>query len=244
MIAFPCPKCRATLKAPEERIGAHTKCPYCGIPVQVLAIAIPVASRPASSSPVSIPPTVSAPLVVELLPANTLTPGQRQARVVAPDREAGKSRVAVRPKRPGFPLWLLAVIVPGVLLLCGGGIGLVIIVTRGENGGRDEMTLAAYLVQQPKEPTTLTVWCKLGNYYNFAYRESAATHYNVHLSQSSPFRYAYAWVSKDSEDGRRIFKVLKDGQEHRLRLKVVLQGPDGMPTPPGREEMAITKVVE
>jgi hypothetical protein len=35
MFAFSCPKCQKTLKAPEEKIGARTKCPYCQCPVQV-----------------------------------------------------------------------------------------------------------------------------------------------------------------------------------------------------------------
>ena len=35
MISFQCPKCPATLKAPIEKIGARSKCPKCGCPVQV-----------------------------------------------------------------------------------------------------------------------------------------------------------------------------------------------------------------
>ena len=34
-MAFPCPKCEAILKAPEERGGAHGKCPRSGCPVEV-----------------------------------------------------------------------------------------------------------------------------------------------------------------------------------------------------------------
>ena len=53
MIAFPCPKCRFTLKAPEEKVGARTKCPKCGCPVQV------------PGRPVSTPPVVPEVLPVE-----------------------------------------------------------------------------------------------------------------------------------------------------------------------------------
>ncbi len=35
MIAFPCPTCQNTLKAPEEKIGARTMCPHCRSAVQV-----------------------------------------------------------------------------------------------------------------------------------------------------------------------------------------------------------------
>jgi hypothetical protein len=35
MIAFPCPKCQASLKAPEHKVGARSKCPRCGNAVEV-----------------------------------------------------------------------------------------------------------------------------------------------------------------------------------------------------------------
>src|SRR5260370_30537975 len=35
LIAFRCPSCQSTLKAPWEKAGARTKCRYCRCPVQV-----------------------------------------------------------------------------------------------------------------------------------------------------------------------------------------------------------------
>ncbi len=52
MIAFPCPKCHFTLKAPEEKVGARTKCPKCGCPVQVPGHP---ASAPPAVAEVSVP---------------------------------------------------------------------------------------------------------------------------------------------------------------------------------------------
>jgi serine/threonine protein kinase len=45
MIAFPCPQCKATLKAPEEKIGAYSKCRWCGCAVQVPAPPAPTAAN-------------------------------------------------------------------------------------------------------------------------------------------------------------------------------------------------------
>ena len=45
MFAFPCPICLATLKSPEERAGAHSKCPHCGCPVQVPAVVATTAAN-------------------------------------------------------------------------------------------------------------------------------------------------------------------------------------------------------
>jgi hypothetical protein len=62
MIAFPCPKCRATLKAPEGKAGARNKCPRCGCPVQV-------PGRPDSTLPA----------IADVLPVEAPGPGQRTA---------------------------------------------------------------------------------------------------------------------------------------------------------------------
>ena len=56
MIAFSCPKCQTTLKAPDEKVGANSKCPKCGCPVQVPGCPIskpPVVAdvRPVQASP-------------------------------------------------------------------------------------------------------------------------------------------------------------------------------------------------
>jgi len=107
-----------------------------------------------------------------------------------------------------------------------------------------DMTLAAFLAQRPNGPTKLTVECRLDNYYNFAYINAAATHHSLLLEWDSPFAMGHAWVTKDSEAGKEIFEVLKDGRKHRMTLEVVLQGPDGTPTPPGRQEMAVVRLVK
>jgi hypothetical protein len=112
-----------------------------------------------------------------------------------------------------------------------------------QNEQKADMTLAAYLAQRPEKPAKITVIGKLNNYYNYAYRNSVTTHYSVSLRSDSPFKSGSAWVLKDSDAGRRLFDALKDGREYRMTLEIVLQGPDGLPTPPDREEMAIVRVL-
>jgi len=51
MIAFPCPKCKKTLKAPEEKAGAKTVCAYCRCPVQV-----PSPNQPSAKDSTDTPP--------------------------------------------------------------------------------------------------------------------------------------------------------------------------------------------
>jgi hypothetical protein len=103
VIAFPCPKCQATLKAPEEKVGARTKCPRCGCPVQV-------PDRPVSNPPTeprdwrSAPPAVQVPdrpvsnppVVADVVPIEELPSRSRRRRHpdddLEPPRERGLSR--------------------------------------------------------------------------------------------------------------------------------------------------------
>jgi transglutaminase-like putative cysteine protease/DNA-directed RNA polymerase subunit RPC12/RpoP len=77
MMAFPCPRCRATLKAPEEKVGAQTRCPHCASPVQV--------PKPPSAGLSARTVTNSSPVVSAAkapAPAHHQTGGQRRTLVV------------------------------------------------------------------------------------------------------------------------------------------------------------------
>jgi hypothetical protein len=105
-----------------------------------------------------------------------------------------------------------------------------------------DMTLGAFLAQRPDKPTKIEVNCTLASYYNFAYSGAAVTHYSVSLDQGgNTIKTGHAWVPKDSDAGKAVFEMLKDGERRRLFLEVILQGPDGVATPPGQEEMAVVR---
>src|SRR5262249_50081309 len=137
-----CPKCRTTLKAPERKAGARSKCPRCGCPVQVPRSS-PAGLRAGKGRPVSNPSPVP-----EVLPAEDLPE-------VLPVREPAGSAASRRrrAKRGGSPLGPRGVIIPaGALLLCGvvGIIGVV-----GGSGGSGSF---------PSDATTnvdrLAAWCE------------------------------------------------------------------------------------
>ncbi len=105
-----------------------------------------------------------------------------------------------------------------------------------------DMTLAAFFAQRPEKPTKLALRCRLDNFRSREYQGTANTHYSIQVFEDGNFWGGHAHVRKDSEVGRRIFERLKDGKEHRLTIEVVLQGPDGNPTPADSQGMAITEV--
>ena len=97
MIVFQCPKCQKTLKAPEEKIGARSKCPYCQCPVQ-------------------IPQGTNAPVAAYALPAEVAAEGELL------DKHGGDN--PEYKTRRGSKLWLLALVPAGLIFLCCGGCGL------------------------------------------------------------------------------------------------------------------------
>lgn len=107
MISFQCPKCRATLKAPEQKIGARSKCPKCGVAVQV--------PRPAAAEE-----------VVDVLPAGRQPIEVEPLTVLPADDDmdyAGQRRI---------PIWLVVVVPIGLIFVCGGGL---LIYKVGSSGG-------------------------------------------------------------------------------------------------------------
>ena len=109
MIAFPCPKCNATLKAPEERAGAPSKCPYCGCPVQVPVLAVHAATNTqATALPPPLPPASKS--LHQTLPPPVLFP------VTPPDGPRRLSPWVVPVSIAGGVLAIVAIIV-GVVIV-------------------------------------------------------------------------------------------------------------------------------
>jgi CheY-like chemotaxis protein len=115
MIAFPCPKCRATLKAPEEKVGAQTKCRYCGSPVQVPAP--PVAALVTDPLPAGAPPApVAIPLTDVLAVKAPVPPAlpvidllrERPGVLVADDEPQVLALLEALLKQQDFTVWLAA----------------------------------------------------------------------------------------------------------------------------------------
>ena len=73
---------------------------------------------------------------------------------------------------------------------------------------------------------TLRVEAKLTDFYNYHYSEARETHYSLSLQNKYGDRwdFFYGYVSKDSDLGRKLFEVVKDGQGHRLIVTVERTG--------------------
>ena len=92
--------------------------------------------------------------------------------------------------------------------------------------GHNSMTTAAFKAQKPKEPIKFRVKAKLSNNYfsiSNVYKNSL---WSVELKDGIENPIAYGYIEKELEDGKRLYEVLKDGEEHRIML--IIKYPKGM----------------
>jgi hypothetical protein len=94
-----------------------------------------------------------------------------------------------------------------------------------------DMTLKEFVLQKPAGAKAVRAECNLATYYNFAFDRCAETHYSFTLTTRSPFTIVHAYAPKNSEHGRRLYDMLKDGSKRELTLRLQRVGPDGNPLP-------------
>jgi hypothetical protein len=106
MISFSCPNCKATLKAPEEKTGSPSKCPYCH---QQLRIPPPLQSTPEHSAQVeqlsaNCPGCGrSSPFQLHELPLD-LVCAQCKTNFLVASPPQGNGLTAIQDKAPSFPI--------------------------------------------------------------------------------------------------------------------------------------------
>lgn len=147
------------------------------------------------------------------------------------------------------PLVIVAGVAGGALVLLALVVVAITLATRRDAApGREaagDMTLTAYVLQRPEPPTKVRAACRMTNYFNYEYRESSQTHYCFELAEG-PGRIArtHAYARKDSDAGRRLFELTKDGGEAAVTLELRFVGPDGQRVAePGHDVVAVTRLV-
>jgi hypothetical protein len=156
------------------------------------------------------------------------------------DEDDDRPRRRQRRSEPRSPSTAtIAVGVAGGLLLAGClVVGLIVAFSGGTERGADgkplppaDMTLKGFVLQKPEGPTAVQVECELDTYHNFAFRRTADTHHSFRLVGHDPFASAHGYAPKDSEHGRKLYELLKDGGKKRVTVKLQRVGPDGSPLP-------------
>lgn len=89
--------------------------------------------------------------------------------------------------------------------------------------GFNSMTAAAFKAQRPKEPIKFRLIGKLSDRYYYIpwdRRNAEKSLWSVALNDGDENSLAYGYIEKESEDGKRLYEILKDGEEHRLTLTI------------------------
>jgi len=87
--------------------------------------------------------------------------------------------------------------------------------------GQNSLTAAAFKAQRPKEPLKFRLLGTLSdNYSPFGGNYVSETHWSVALKDGDENFIAYGYITKDLEDGKKLYELLKDGETHHLTLTV------------------------
>lgn len=78
---------------------------------------------------------------------------------------------------------------------------------------RNAMSLRMYKVEKPAEPQTFTIQAELMS-------SSPPDYYRVLLVDREPFETQTVVVERDSDVGRQVFGLLKDGKEHIITVTI------------------------
>jgi hypothetical protein len=109
--------------------------------------------------------------------------------------------------------------------------------------GYNETPLKTLTVKHPDKSVNLRVECEIDTYFNFEYLNSKETHYSIKVMEQYPLSVAHGYILKSSEQGEKLFKILKDGNRHKLILEVEFVGPDGGRLARADRMFAIKRVV-
>jgi hypothetical protein len=94
-----------------------------------------------------------------------------------------------------------------------------------------DMTIKEFVLQKPAGAVALESSCQLATYYNYAFQNSAATHYSFCLTDRSERIGIYVYAPKNSDYGQRLYEKLKDGSRVSVTVRVQRAGPSGKELP-------------
>lgn len=86
--------------------------------------------------------------------------------------------------------------------------------------GYNLISLDVYKASKPPDVVTFRVICSLSDYYNYGYRNSREQYYSIECTTDLSHLSIYCYVLKNSDEGRKLFDILKDGYAHRMTLAV------------------------
>lgn len=105
--------------------------------------------------------------------------------------------------------------------------------------GYNETSLKTYQATLSTQPKTFRVIAEISNKYNWNYDNKQNSYWSVRANDGRG-AWMICYVSKQSETGKQIYEILKDGKEHRIMIEVKI---DSKEDKSGRTTI-ITKLIK
>lgn len=142
-------------------------------------------------------------------------------------------------KKPSL-LWLWILLGVGgvftvVCVACGGAVVVMIksaqrtTATAEIDSSPEATNLKSIQIQRPNGPFVIRGDCTLTTFFNWDFTNAKETHYSIKLTQRTapvtlktigdPVAEIHCYIQRDSDDGKKIFQLLSNGQTQRLTLE-------------------------
>ena len=85
--------------------------------------------------------------------------------------------------------------------------------------GKNPMTRKAYMVQRPTKPMLFRVAASLDTYYNYEFMDAHRSYLSISFEDGTLLPL-HGYVKRESKSGKRMYEILKDGENHHLIVKI------------------------
>lgn len=86
--------------------------------------------------------------------------------------------------------------------------------------GINEIDLITYESQGKRELSDFKIYAKLGKEYNYEFNGLRDKYYSIDMNHISSSSILHGYIKKDSQDGKRLYELLKDGAEIQVTLSI------------------------
>jgi hypothetical protein len=85
--------------------------------------------------------------------------------------------------------------------------------------GYNKTSIKAFLANTDIKNEVFRIIGSLGNYYNYSYRNQKDAFWNISISNEGD-GISECYVNKNSETGKKLYKILNDGKEHKIIIEL------------------------
>ena len=86
--------------------------------------------------------------------------------------------------------------------------------------GFNSTTVEEFMAARSITPVRMRLFGKLSDFYNHEFRDANSIAWSIELSDYNHPHFGWGYILKNTDDGARLFKALKDGRYHKIIAEV------------------------